>query len=41
MIYADIGGVLLDSDGRLSKVLSPDLLHFNRTGYERLVPKLD
>src|ERR1051325_3895365 len=41
VIYADIGGVLLESDGRLSKAISPDLLHFNRTGYERLVPKLD
>jgi lysophospholipase L1-like esterase len=41
VIYADIGGVLLDSDGRLSKAISPDLVHFNRAGYERLVPKLD
>ena len=41
VIYADISGVLLDSDGRLSKAISPDLLHFNRAGYERLVPKLD
>ncbi|HEX6443231.1 MAG TPA: GDSL-type esterase/lipase family protein [Stellaceae bacterium] len=41
VFYADIGGVLLDPDGRLSKAISPDLLHFNRAGYERLVPKLD
>jgi lysophospholipase L1-like esterase len=41
VIYADIGGVLLDSEDRLSKAISPDLLHFNRVGYERLVPKLD
>jgi lysophospholipase L1-like esterase len=41
VIYADIGGVLLDPDGRLSKAISPDLLHLNRAGYERLVPKLD
>jgi lysophospholipase L1-like esterase len=39
--YADIGGVLLDSRGVLSKELSPDLLHFSGAGYERLVPKLD
>jgi lysophospholipase L1-like esterase len=41
VFYADIGGVLLDPDGRLPKAISPDLLHFNRAGYERLVPKLD
>jgi lysophospholipase L1-like esterase len=39
--YADIGGVLLDPKGDLSKDLSPDLLHFNGAGYERLVPRLD
>jgi beta-glucosidase len=39
--YADIGGVLLDASGVLSKDLSPDLLHFNGAGYQRLVPKLD
>ena len=41
VFYTDIGGVLLDPDGRLSKAISPDLLHFNRAGYERLVPRLD
>lgn len=39
--YADIGGVLLEPDGVLSKQVSPDLLHFSAAGYERLVPKLD
>jgi lysophospholipase L1-like esterase len=41
IVYADIGGVLLDRDGVLSKTLSPDLLHFSGAGYQRLVPKLD
>ena len=41
VVYADIGGVLLDRDGVLSKTLSPDLLHFSGAGYQRLVPKLD
>jgi lysophospholipase L1-like esterase len=41
IVYADIGGVLLDRDGVLSKSLSPDLLHFSAAGYQRLVPKLD
>jgi lysophospholipase L1-like esterase len=41
VIYADIGGALLDSDGRLSRAISPDLVHFNRAGYGRLVPELD
>lgn len=39
--YADIGGVLLEPDGALSRQVSPDLLHFTAAGYERLVPKLD
>jgi len=39
--YADIGGVLLEPNGVLSRTVSPDLLHFTATGYERLVPKLD
>jgi lysophospholipase L1-like esterase len=41
IVYADIGGVLLEPNGVLSKTVSPDLLHFTATGYERLVPKLD
>ena len=39
--YADIGGVLLEPNGVLSKEVSPDLLHFSAAGYQRLVPKLD
>ena len=39
--FADIGGVLLDPEGRLTPTISPDRLHFSRFGYERLVPKLD
>jgi len=39
--YADIGGVLLEPNGVLSRTVSPDLLHFTAAGYERLVPKLD
>jgi len=41
VFYADIGGVLLDPDGRLSPEISPDRLHFSRAGYERLLPRLD
>jgi lysophospholipase L1-like esterase len=41
IIYADIGGVLLDRSGGLSPSLSPDLLHFNAAGYQLLAPKLD
>jgi lysophospholipase L1-like esterase len=41
VIFADLGGVLLDPQGRLSPEISPDRLHFSRKGYERLVPKLD
>jgi lysophospholipase L1-like esterase len=39
--YADIGGVLLERDGSLSRAISPDLLHFSPAGYERLVRRLD
>ena len=41
IVYADIGGVLLDKKGVLSTKLSPDLLHFTGAGYKRLAPKLD
>jgi lysophospholipase L1-like esterase len=41
IVYADIGGVLLDPRGVLSQSLSPDLLHFTGAGYQRLVPQLD
>lgn len=41
IVYADIGDVLLDQEGRLDREISPDLLHFSRLGYERLMPRLD
>ena len=41
IVYADIGGVLLDTNGNLTRELSPDLLHFTAAGYARLTPKLD
>jgi beta-glucosidase len=41
IVYADIGGVLLDRNGVLSTKLSPDLLHFSGAGYSLLAPKLD
>jgi lysophospholipase L1-like esterase len=41
VVYADIGGVLLDPEGRLDPAISPDRLHFTRLGYARLVPRLD
>jgi len=41
IVYADIGGVLLDGQGRLDRVISPDLLHFSALGYARLAPPLD
>jgi lysophospholipase L1-like esterase len=37
----DIGQPLLDAKGMLSNTLSPDYLHFNAEGYERIVPDLD
>ena len=39
--YADIGGLLLEPDGRLSPQVSPDRLHFSGQGYARLAPRLD
>jgi beta-glucosidase len=39
--FADIGGALLDPQGRLTPEISPDRLHFSRLGYERLAPPLD
>jgi len=38
---ADVGQPLLDAKGMLSQSLSPDYLHFNAAGYERIVPQLD
>lgn len=41
ILYADIGGVLLDPAGRLDPAISPDHLHFTGAGYARLAPLLD
>jgi lysophospholipase L1-like esterase len=41
IVYADIGDVLLDAQGRLTPEISPDRLHFSGLGYARLAPKLD
>jgi lysophospholipase L1-like esterase len=41
VFYADIGGVLLDARGELSRAISPDLLHFSAAGYARIAPLLD
>jgi lysophospholipase L1-like esterase len=41
VVYADIGGELLDPEGRLSPEISPDRLHFSGPGYARLMPRLD
>jgi lysophospholipase L1-like esterase len=40
IVYADIGGVLLDREGRLPPEIAPDRLHFSALGYARLAPKL-
>jgi lysophospholipase L1-like esterase len=39
--YANIGGVLLDSEGRLRPEIAPDQLHFSPIAYSRLVQRLD
>jgi lysophospholipase L1-like esterase len=41
VFYADIGGVLLDPEGRLAPEISPDRTHFSALGYIKLVPRLD
>ncbi|HEY8874115.1 MAG TPA: hypothetical protein VIM52_13880, partial [Stellaceae bacterium] len=41
VVYADIGGELLDPEGRLTPEISPDRLHVSALGYARLAPKLD
>jgi lysophospholipase L1-like esterase len=41
IVYADIGSVLLDPQGRLTPAIAPDQLHFSRQGYELLAPRLD
>lgn len=40
VVYADIGGVLLDPEGRLTPEIAPDRLHFSPLGYARLAPRL-
>jgi len=40
VVYADIGGVLLDPSGLLPPAISPDQLHFTAAGYARLAPPL-
>ena len=41
IVYAEIGDVLLDSDGRLSVTVSPDWLHFSERGYALLASRLE
>jgi len=41
VFYADIGGTLLDGQGRLTRAMAPDQLHFSAAGYARLAPTLD
>src|SRR5215475_10919063 len=41
IVYAEIGDVLLDSDGWLGTALSPDWLHFNESGYALLASRLE
>ena len=41
IVYAEIGDVLLDSDGRISAALSADWLHFNERGYALLASRLE
>ena len=41
VFFADVGGVLLDAQGRLTPEIAPDRLHFSRLGYEKLAPQLD
>jgi lysophospholipase L1-like esterase len=40
IVYADIGGGLLDRDGRLGAAMSPDRLHFTASGYALLTAHL-
>ncbi|HYU12757.1 MAG TPA: GDSL-type esterase/lipase family protein [Stellaceae bacterium] len=39
--YAEIGGMLLEPDGRLLPQISPDRLHLSAQGYARVAPRLD
>jgi lysophospholipase L1-like esterase len=40
IVYADIGDVLLDGDGRLTAAISPDALHLSTRGYSLLAARL-
>jgi lysophospholipase L1-like esterase len=40
VFYTDIGGALLDAEGRLTPEISPDRLHFSEVGYAKLAPRL-
>jgi lysophospholipase L1-like esterase len=40
VVYADIGRLLLESDGRLTPEIAPDHLHPSTAGYARLAPRL-
>lgn len=40
LVYADIGGALLDADGGLPSALASDRLHPSAAGYQRLAPPL-
>jgi beta-glucosidase len=41
IVYADIGDVLLDGNGRLTAAIAPDGLHFTARGYSLLASRLD
>jgi beta-glucosidase len=41
IFFADIGDVLLDSNGRLTREIAPDGLHFTARGYSLLTSRLD
>jgi lysophospholipase L1-like esterase len=41
IVYADIGGALLEPNGTLPPEIAPDRLHFSAAGYARLAPQLD
>jgi lysophospholipase L1-like esterase len=40
VVYADLGGLLLDPQGRLSPEIAPDRLHLSPLGYRKIAPKL-
>jgi lysophospholipase L1-like esterase len=40
IVYADLGGVLLDAERRLPPEIAPDRLHLSALGYDRLTRQL-